>query len=98
MVRMQFVFLFLACTVFQEISIEMDIKIVNVIIKNKSATVFHSLYSHRPIERLSCTQNVQNFAIKTLTHGSWFHLMFEHVDVISMVNKSTGLGQLLLIC
>ena len=98
MVRMQLVFLFPACTIFQEISIEMDIKIVNVIVKNKSATVFHSLYSHWPIEKLSRTQNVQNFAVKPLTHGSWFHLMFEHVDVISMVNKSTDHGELLLIC
>ena len=47
--------------------------------KNQTATVFHSLYSHWPIERLSWTQNVQNFAVKPLTHGSWFHLMFEHI-------------------
>ena len=38
---------------FQEISIEMDVKTVRVIVKNKSTTIFLSLYSYRPIERMS---------------------------------------------
>ena len=31
--------------------------------------------------------NVQNFAVKPLARSSWFHLSFEHFDVISMVGK-----------
>ena len=38
---------------FQEISIEMDVKTVRVIVRNKSTTIFLSLYSYRPIERMS---------------------------------------------
>ena len=45
--------LFLACAVFQDISIEVDVKTVHVIVKNKSTTIFLSLYSYWPIERMS---------------------------------------------
>jgi len=33
--------------------------------------------------------------MKPLSWGSWFHLSFEHFDVISMVDKSTDHGKLL---
>ena len=41
----------------------------NVIVKNKSTTIFCGLHS---------SQNVQNFAVKTLACGLWIHLSFEH--------------------
>ena len=51
MVQVQFAFL----------SMEMDVKTVHVIVKNKSTT---------------WRQNVQNFAVKPLTYGLWFHMSF----------------------
>ena len=30
-------------------------------------------------------QNVQNFAVKPFAFGSWFHLSFQHFDVLSLV-------------
>ena len=44
----QFVFLFLACPLPQETSMEMDVKNFNVTVKNKLTTIFHSLYSDQP--------------------------------------------------
>ena len=44
----QFVFLFLACPLPQETSMEMDVKTFNVTVKNKLTTIFHSLYSDQP--------------------------------------------------
>ena len=48
MMVVQFVVLFLARAIFRETSTEMDIKTVNVIVKNKSTTVSHGLFSYRP--------------------------------------------------
>ena len=48
MMVVQFVVLFLARAIFRETSAEMDIKTVNVIVKNKSTTVSHGLFSYRP--------------------------------------------------
>ena len=42
----QFVFLFLSRAMFREISTEMDVKTFKVIVKNKSTTIFHGLYSY----------------------------------------------------
>ena len=42
----QFVFLFLSRAIFRETSTEMDVKTFNVIVKNKSTTIFHGLYSY----------------------------------------------------
>ena len=44
----QFVFYLLARAIFRENSTKMDIKTVNVIVKNESTTIFHGLYSYRP--------------------------------------------------
>ena len=44
----QFVFLFLACPLPRETSIEMDVKTFNVTVKNNLTTIFHSLYSDQP--------------------------------------------------
>ena len=41
----QFVLLFFTRVIFQEASIEMDLKTVNIDLKNKSTTIFHGLYS-----------------------------------------------------
>lgn len=41
-------FLFLACPLPQETSMEMDVKTFNVTVKNKLTTIFHSLYSDQP--------------------------------------------------
>ena len=62
-----------------------NFKTVKVIVKKQSKTTIHGLYSYRP---LKCRQNVQNFAVRPLACGSWFHLSFEHVDVICMVDNS----------
>ena len=35
-------------------------------------------------------QNVQNFAVKPPTCGSWLHLSFEHIAVISTVDEQHG--------
>ena len=35
-------------------------------------------------------QNVQNFAVKPPTCGSWLHLSFEHIAVISTVDERHG--------
>ena len=48
MMVVQFVVLFLARAIFRETSAEMDIKTVNVIVKIKSTTVSHGLFSYRP--------------------------------------------------
>ena len=48
MMVVQFVVLFLARAIFRETSAEMDIKTVIVIVKNKSTTVSHGLFSYRP--------------------------------------------------
>ena len=66
----------------------------DVIVKNKSTTIFHGLHVYH---RFKWCQNVQNFAVKPLACGSWFHLSFEHFNIISMVHKSTDHGKLLLI-
>ena len=42
----RFVFLFLSRAIFRETSTEMDVKTFNVIVKNKSTTFFHGLYSY----------------------------------------------------
>ena len=42
----QFVFLFLSRAIFRETSTEMDVKTFNVIVKKKSTTIFHGLYSY----------------------------------------------------
>ena len=73
----------------------MDVKTVNVIVKNNSTAIFHGQYSYRPHK---WRQNVQNFALKQLACGSLIHLSFEYPNVISMVNKSTDHGKLLSIC
>ena len=41
----QFVLLFFTRMIFREASMEMDFKTVNVVLKNKSTTIFHGLYS-----------------------------------------------------
>ena len=48
MMVVQFVALFLARAIFRETSTEMDVKTVNVIVKNKSTTVSHRLFFYRP--------------------------------------------------
>ena len=47
------------------------------------------------LSTVEMTQNVQNFAVKPRAAGEWFHLCFEHFDVISMVDKSTDHGEML---
>ena len=44
----QFGFLLLARAIFRETSSTIDIKTVNVMVKYKSTTIFHGLYSYRP--------------------------------------------------
>ena len=78
----------------RETSTEMDVKTVNIVVKNKSTTIFQGLYSDRPYK----WRHVQNFAVKPLACGSWFQLIFEHFDVISTVDKNTEHGKLLSIC
>ena len=64
----QFVLLCLVCATFQEISKEMDVKTLNVIVKNNSTTIFHSLYCYQPWK---WHQNIKNFAVKPLTISSF---------------------------
>ena len=79
-------FLFIMCTIFWETSMEMDVVTLNVIVKNKSTTIFHglTLIDHRHDLKM-----FKHFAVKPLACGSWFYLSFEHVDITSMVDKST---------
>ena len=44
---------------------------------------------------IKSSQNVENFAVKPLVCGSWFHLSFKHFEAISIVDKSTVRGKLL---
>ena len=86
LIRMQ---LFLSfSSIFQETSLEMDLKIVSIIYYNFSWSALLST-----IEMTS--QNVQNLGVKPLACSLWLHLSFEYVDVIFMVDKSTDHGQLL---
>ena len=63
-------------------------KTVNVIVKkNKSTTLFHGLCFYGPWK---WRQNVQNFGVKPLL------LNFEHFDVISIVDRVTDHGKLLI--
>ena len=48
MMVVQFVVLFLWRAIFRETSTEMDVKTVNVIVKNKSTKVSYGLFSYRP--------------------------------------------------
>ena len=48
MMVVQFVVLFLARAIFRETSTGLDVKTVNVVVKNKSTTVSHGLFSYRP--------------------------------------------------
>ena len=75
-------------SIFQETSLEMDVKIVNIIYYNFPWSALLST-----IEMTS--QNVQNLGVKTLACSLWFHLSFEYVDVIFIVDKSTDHGKLL---
>ena len=74
--------------IFQETSFEMDVKIVTIIYYNFPWSALLST-----IEMTS--QNVQNLGVKTLACSLWFHLSFEYVDVIFIVDKSTDHGKLL---
>ena len=60
MVVAQFVFLFLLWAIFWETSMELDNKTVNIIVKNRSTTIFYGLNSYQPKK---WRQNVQNFAV-----------------------------------
>jgi len=40
------------------------------------------------IDHRNDTKNVQNFAVKPLARGSWFHLSFEYFDVVSTVDRN----------
>ena len=80
----QFVFSSGTHTIFQVTWMDMD---VNGLVRNKSTTILHGLYSYEPYK---WRWNVQNFAV--------FHLSFEQFDVISVVDKSTDQGKLLSIC
>ena len=75
-------------SIFQQTSLEMDVKIVNIIYYN---FLWSALLS--TIEMTS--QNVQNLGVKTLACSLWLHLSFEYVDVIFIVDKSTDHGKLL---
>ena len=75
-------------SIFQETSLEMDVKIVNIIYYNFPWSALLST-----IEMTS--QNVQNLGVKTLACSLWLHLSFEYVDVIFIVDKSTDHGKLL---
>ena len=59
MMVVQFVVLFLARAIFRETSTDMDVKTVNVIVKNKSTKVFHGLFSYRPKLYSETTRPVQ---------------------------------------
>ena len=48
MMVVQFVVLFLARAIVRETSTGLDVKTVNVVVKNKSTTVSHGLFSYRP--------------------------------------------------
>ena len=63
----------------------MDVKNCQYYCKRQIHKNFHGLYAY---QLQQWRQNVQNFAMKPLACGSWFHLSFEHFDVISMVDKS----------
>ena len=54
----QFV-LCLICATFQEISKEMDVKTLNVIVKNNSTTIFHSLYCYQPWNDIKILKTLQ---------------------------------------
>ena len=79
----QFVFLFLARAIYRESPAKIDVKTDNIMVKNKSTITFHGLYSSRPYK---WSQNVQNFPMKPFACGLWFHMSFEHFDIISMVH------------
>ena len=74
---------------------EMDVVTLNVIVKNKSTTIFHglTLIDHRHDLKM-----FKHFAVKPLACGSWFYLSFEHANITSVVDKSTDHRKLLLIC
>ena len=74
---------------------EMDVVTLNVIVKNKSTTIFHGL---TPIDHRHDLKMFKHFAVKPLACGSWFHLSFEHADITSVVDESTDHRKLLLIC
>ena len=74
--------------IFQETSFEMDVKIVTIIYYNFPWSALLST-----VEMTS--QNVQNLGVKPAVCGSTW--VFEYVDVIFMVDKSTDHGKLLLI-
>ena len=89
----QIVFLFLACMIFQETYTEMDMKTAN-----------HLSFQNTNQQQFSmvCTLTDHRNYIKMFKTLQWnhsqFHLGFEHFDIISMVNKKTDHGKLLLIC
>ena len=74
-------------SIFQETSLKMDVKIVNIIYYNFPWSALLST-----VEMTS--QTVQNLGVKTLACSLWLHLSFEYVDLIFMVDKSTDHGKL----
>ena len=84
-----FYFLFFAFqTQAREISTEMDVKTVNVIVKNKSQqfSMVCDLIDHG-----LCSETKRLRLVVSLA-------FFEHSDIISMVDKSTDHAKLLFIC
>ena len=83
----QYLFLLLSRTISNKLQQQRTSKSVIVIVQNKSTTVLYGLYFYR---QWKWRQNANNVSMKPLDRGSWFHLNFDHFEVIlAMVDEST---------
>ena len=83
----QYLFLLLSRTISNKLQRQRTSKYVIVIVQNKSTTVLYGLYFYR---QWKWRQNANNVSMKPLDRGSWFHLNFDHFEVIlAMVDEST---------
>ena len=73
----------------------MDVKTVNVSVKKQIDNNFPGSVLLSTVEM---TSKCLKLCVKLLARGSWFHLSFEHFDVISVVDKRRDHGKLLSIC
>ena len=65
--------------------LEMDVKNFPCYCKKQiDNNIFH-FYAH--ISSIQKTSKFQNFAVKSLSYGSWFYLIVSFADVISMVDN-----------
>ena len=72
----------------------MDVKTVNDIVKNKTTTILYGLYfiDHKNDVKMFKTLQCYTTRLRFVC-GLWLHLNFEHIDAISMVDKSTDHGK-----